>query len=250
MKRYIIMVLLSISGSLFAQKNLNKSIEANGIQTIHLDFKYPETVKISSWDKSEVQITGRVMINNGENDEAFKINFEKEGKELYISSEIEGLDDLPKRIMIRKDGENYYFPTDDYNDPKVQQFLKDNGDNHQYQMHGVIKEITLVILVPRKTELKVVAKYGLVELKDITAPIEVDAKYGGVDLSISPTSPRNVTARTKFGEIYSDLDFKVNKELSEGGEYFKWTTVAAQLNGGGTTCLLTSKFGNVYIRKQ
>lgn len=243
-------MLISISGSLFAQKNLNKSIDANDTRTIHMDFKYPETIKISSWDKPEVQITGHVMINNGENDEAFTINYEKESTDLYISSEIKGLDELPKRIMIRKDGENYYFPTDDYNDPKVQQFLKENGDNHQYQMHGVIKEITLDILVPRNTELKVVAKYGLVELKDITAPVEVDAKYGGIDLSISPTLSRNVTARTKFGEIYSDLDFKVDKELSEGGEYFKWTTVAAQLNGGGTKCLLTSKFGNVYIRKQ
>jgi len=243
--------LLLIGVSVLAQTPVNKSLSTAGASEIRMNFKYPELIKISTWDKNEVSVTGRASINNGLNDDAFKLGLEKDGSVINITSNIENLDKLPQKIMIKKDGMKYFFDTDNINDPKIKAFHEEHGDgNYQYQMHGVIKEIKLEIKVPKSIKLNIQSKYGLVEATNVTAAVTIDAKYGGIDISLPNASSRSLTARTKYGELYSDLDLEVDRSQSASGQYYKWTTVVAKLNGGGTDCLLESKYGNVYIRKQ
>ena len=247
MKLSLILGLVLITFYGFGQQQIAVSKSASGIDKITMDFKYPELITLSAWDKNEVSISGKAKINNGENDEAFKLNVEDVDGQLKISSLIENIESLPKRIVIRRGGIDYFFPTDNIDDPEVRQFLA-NGD-HQYQTYGVIKEITLDIKVPRNIAIELNAKYGLVEVIDLDNPLVVDAKYGGADVSFSPNSPRNIKAKTKFGEMFSDLDMTINTDKSDHGQYFKWTTISAQLAGGGTSCILESKYGNLYLRK-
>ena len=231
-----------------AQQKINQTHSTAGINEIKMVFKYPELIKITTWERQEISITGEAMINRGEHNDAFKLEVLKDDGILSISSIIENLSDLPNRIMISRDGEKYYFPTDDFQDPKVQEFLKNADKKYDYQMHGVIKEIQLEIKVPNSIVLDIVAKYGLVELKNIMAPVTVEAKYGGIDMTLPASANKKLTARTKYGEIFSDLELNVDSELSESGTYHKWTNIVALLNQGGPKCYLESKYGNVYIR--
>lgn len=249
MKTSFTLVMCLLSVFCFGQKQINTSKSTSGIQKIVMDFKYPEHITVSNWDKDEIVITGKAKINNGENDEAFKLSLSSAGGIITVKSIIEDIENLPKRIVIRRDDVDYYFPTDKSHDPKIQEFLAEGNGDHQYQMHGVIKEITLDIKVPKNVALQINAKYGLVEVKNISNEMEVDAKYGGVDVSLPTSAPRNIVAKTKYGEMFSDLDMQINPKESTHSQYYSWTTISAQLSGGGPKCSLESKYGNIYIRK-
>ncbi|GAA0893903.1 hypothetical protein GCM10009122_35830 [Fulvivirga kasyanovii] len=249
MKNLIISALLVLPGILYSQTQVNQTFDASAVRSISLNFKYPELVQVRSWDKNQLVIKGTVIINNGENDNAFKLTSVLEGDKLVINSEIENLDGLPKKITVRKNGETYVFNTDNWNDPELKQFFREHGNDHEYVSQGVHKEIKLEVFMPASMALQVNAKYGIVEILDYEAPLEVNAKYGGVDIKIPQSSRRDIQARTKYGEIFTDLEVDFDRTGSDILDYDKWTVVSKKLNGGGTKCYLESKYGNVYMRK-
>jgi hypothetical protein len=114
--------------------------------------------------------------------------------------------------------------------------------------NGVIKEIQLEIFVPKGMQTRIEAKYGLVEIKDFNAPLVVDAKYGGVDATISSANTGELFARTQYGEIYSNLDMKLAADWDGSIQKNKWTEVGAKI-GTGPKYSLESKYGKVYLRK-
>lgn len=249
MKKLLLSTLLMLPGWLYSQADLNQSFEASAVTSISLNFKYPELIQVKTWDKKQLLIKGTIMINNGENNDAFKLRSSVENGKLIINSEIEDLDNLPKKITVRKDGETYVFNTDNWNDPELKKFFKEKGSDNEYVSHGVQKEIKLEVFVPSNMELEINAKYGIVEIADYEAPLEVNAKYGGVDVKIPQSSKRDIQAKTKYGEIFTDLDVDFDRTGSTILDYDKWTIVSKKLNGGGVKCLLESKYGNVYMRK-
>ncbi|MDZ7649610.1 MAG: hypothetical protein U5K54_21975 [Cytophagales bacterium] len=50
---------------LAAQSPVNKTYAVTAGENISLRFDYPELIKISTWDKNEISITGTVSINSG-----------------------------------------------------------------------------------------------------------------------------------------------------------------------------------------
>lgn len=250
MKIISTLLLMTVTCFVSAQTNWEQNHEVQGISKVAMDFEYPELINVKSYDGSEVKIQASISINQGENDDAFEVVARKEGNKLLIFSKINNLESLPKRIVIQQNGKKYFFKTSDYNDPKIKNFIAENGNNHEYMMHGVIKEIKLTLFIPKNLEVEVNSKFGMVEVSDITKPLTVISKHGGIDITLDSGEKRNITAKTKFGEIYSDLDLIVDKAKSESGNSFDWITVVASVNNGGPNCNLESKFGNVYIRKK
>ena len=247
---HLTIFLISLGHLLYAQGQINEQFDASSAEKIILRFKYPELIKITSWDKNEVLIKGIVDINNGENNDAFKLKGSVDNGVLSIYSEIEGHDELPRKITIRKDGTVYTFNTDDWNAPEVRKFMEEHGRQHEYISQGVHKEIRLEVFVPRNKSVEVEAKYGMVEIAGVDAPLKVMAKYGGIDIGIPAGSKRDLEARTKYGEIYTDLDAKFDQTGDGVLDYNKWTVISTQLNGGGIKYDLESKYGNVYMRKK
>ncbi|ELR69091.1 hypothetical protein C900_05480 [Fulvivirga imtechensis AK7] len=247
---HLTIFLILIGHLLHAQGQVNEQFDASSIEKITLSFKYPELIKITSWDKNEVFIKGTADINNGENNEAFKLKGAVKNGVLSIYSEIEGHDELPRRITIRKDGTVYTFNTDNWNAPEVRKFMEEHGRQHEYISQGVHKEIKLEVFVPRNKPVEVEAKYGMVEIAGVDAPLKVVTKYGGIDISIPVASKRDLEARTKYGQIYTDLEARFDRTGDAILDYNKWTVITTQLNGGGIKYDLESKYGNVYMRKR
>lgn len=246
--RLLLIVVVGLVSLTANSQNYQKTFSTSGIETVQIEFDYPELIEVKFWDKEEVSISGTVNINLGKNNDRFAITNLREGKILKLTSQINDLDDLPRTITIKKGDEKVYFTTDDFNDPKVKAFMAENGD-HQYFQKGVMKEIRLVLTVPSRVNLEIDAKYGVVEMKDAAeAKVKVNAKYGAVDVSLRTSSNRVLQLRTKYGEIYSDLDLKVEASDETWG-INKWTTVKGQLNNGGPLLDLESKYGNVFVRK-
>ncbi|MBX2968140.1 MAG: hypothetical protein KF803_02115 [Cyclobacteriaceae bacterium] len=248
MKTKLILGLIVLSGTMFAQTKIEKAVPVQSGQKLVLNFDYPELIKIKTWDKKEVLIKGTVSINKGENDEAFELVTQTNGNTVTVSSVIKDMENLPKRIVIKKGDTEYLFKAKDYKDPEVKKFMDEHGGNYTYMSSGVIKEIQLEIFVPVGVETSVSAKYGMVEVLGFNAPLSVDAKYGGVDATINARATGELIARTHFGEILTNLDLAFDSEKDRDSNYNKWTQVSVK-PGTGPRYMLESKYGKVYLRK-
>lgn len=248
MKAKLILGLIVLSGTVFAQTKIEKVVPVQSGQKLVLDFDYPELIKIQTWDRKEVLIKGTVSINKGENDEAFELVTQTNGSTVTVSSIIKDMENLPKRIVIKKGDTEYVFRAKDYKDPEVKKFMDEHGGNYTYMSSGIIKEIQLEIFVPVGMETSVQAKYGLVEVLGFNAPLTVDAKYGGVDATINARATGELIARTHFGEILTNLDLAFDSEKDRDSNFNKWTQVSVK-PGTGPRYMLESKYGKVYLRK-
>ena len=125
--------------------------------------------------------------------------------------------------------------------------MDENGHDYTYMSNGIIHEITLEVFVPAGVSCRINAKYGLLEITDFNAPLVANAPYGGIDATIASNQTGILTARTKFGEILTNLDSKFKSSDVEGG-HDHWTEINTDF-GHGSSYELESKFGKVYLRK-
>jgi hypothetical protein len=120
-------------------------------------------------------------------------------------------------------------------------------------------------------EIQVSTVHSGVKLENITGPTKIKTVHGDIDAPLSPNmkSPitlvsihghvdaalplatkANIRLGTKYGELFLDPDFKLERE--KAGEFVKYSSdeFTAKLNGGGLDLTFTSTHGNVYIRKK
>lgn len=235
-----ILLLSLVTGALAAQTPVTKSFATTTGQKIVFRFDFPELIKVSTWEKNEILITGKVSINGGENDDAFEITEAASGNTMTVEGRIKNLKQLPHRFTINNGQEKITFKTlDDF-----EKYKQEHGRTYKYTSNGVDIDITLEIRVPRNMETKIEATYGMVEVKDFTGPLTVDAIYGGVDVTLQTKTTGELIAETGFGQIYSNLDLKFN-----GGEFEDFHTQISVKPGSGPRYSFESKYGNVYLRK-
>lgn len=247
MKIVMIIGCIVIGLTTFAQTKLEKSIPAKAGQKLVMSFEDAELIKVQTWDKKEVFIKGTVSINNGDCDSAFVLEVRQQSDEIQVASRIKDKDNLPHIVTIRKEDMEYVFKVKDRNAPEVQKFLQEHGNIYNYISEGIKKEITLEVFIPTGMETQITSKFAMIEVRDFRAPIAITAQHGGVDASIAPQSIGELTARTQFGEILTNLDIRFDNNNTK--DYDHWTVVSAK-PGTGPRYTFESKFGKVYLRKQ
>jgi hypothetical protein len=238
--RPLLVALILGSAAAWGQTPVNKTVPVSSGQTVRLYFDYPELVRVTTWDKPEVAITGTVRINGGENDDAFVLASAVTGSTISIKSEIRDFKNLPRRISIERNGEKIVFK----DRAAFRAYCAEHGDDYRWQNDGVDLDIELTVRVPRGVATTVESVYGLVEVQNFAGPLQVDAPYGGVDATVAENGLGELVAETNFGQIYSNL----NAFLKGSAEGDFHTQVAAKL-GAGPRQVFESKYGNVYLRK-
>jgi hypothetical protein len=242
MRTRFAIALCLIAASASAQTIISKTIPLQKGQKIKMKFDYPELVKVSTWDKNEISFEGRVSINGGENDDAFKLDVSTSGSEVSLRNEITNMDAIPHRVTVTRDGEKMIFR----NRAEWQKYKDEHGGQHSMMNEGVEMDIQLEIKVPKNVETYVESVYGLVEVKDFSGPITVEATYGGVDASLAETSLGELIAETNYGHIYSNLNVKFNNQNTREENFH---TLVSVKPGNGPRYSFESKYGNVYLRK-
>lgn len=230
-----------------AQITVEKSLTVGSGQAIEMDFTYAKTVRIYGGTNDEIHAKAHVRINNGANNDAYELELVKEGSTVRLTSGIRDYRELPQKITIRYDGVDYFFDTDDWQDSKIQEFLTEKGkENVSWNSKGVQTEIEVEVTIPLNSSIFVKAKFGMVEITNFAGEMIVDAKHGGIDLSVPGSTNNRFEFHTSFGEIYTDLPFAISPKESKG---FKMD-IDASLNGGeGSLIQLTSAHGNIYLRQ-
>src|SRR6478752_6641361 len=242
MKAKLIVPFVFLTLTSLAQTAVNKSIPVSAGQKINMHFDYPELVRVSTWDKNEISIQGSVSINGGENDDAFVLESSTSGNVISIESRINGLKSLPQRITVNQGGQKIVFRTKaDY-----KKYCDENGKNFNSMSTGVDMDIVLEIKVPQNIDTRVESVYGMVEVKQFTGPLVVEATYGGVDAALLEKSTGELIAETNFGQIYTNLDIKFASDNVREKDFHTYVSAKP---GNGPRYSFESKYGNVYLRK-
>src|SRR6185369_11254128 len=76
---------------LSAQTQVNKTIPVSPGQKIKMTFDYPKLITVTTWEKNEIQITGTVSINNGENDDSFILESSMKDNVVTVDSYIKDM---------------------------------------------------------------------------------------------------------------------------------------------------------------
>lgn len=232
--------LLSISlFSSTAQTTINKTYPIKAGQKIDLAFDYPNKIKVSTWEKNEIAITGKVSINDGENDGAFILEEQNIDGNIQIKNKIIGLADIPKRYILYENDVKKVFRSKEAYDE-----YREKTDLKCYYSTQTDMDIQLEIKVPINTETTLNAIYGIVELIDFNGPMNLNAKYGGIDASIKSAALGKLTATTGYGQIFSNLNLQPTSLTDKN--FF--TSITAE-PGKGPTYKLESTYGNLYLRK-
>ena len=226
----------------YAQTQLNKSIPVQPGQNIVIQFDYPELIRVSTWDKNEISIQGEVSINGGENDDAFVLENSTTGNTIKIQSEIREIKKLPQRITMYRDGQKIMFR----DKAELKKYQDEHGGGYNNMSWGPDIDIQLEIRIPRNMETHIKAVYGMVEVKDFTGPLTVEATYGGVDVALTEKSVGELSAETNYGQIYSNLDTKFGGQQVKNEDFYMFVTAKP---GSGPRYMFESKYGNVYLRK-
>ena len=120
------------------------------------------------------------------------------------------------------------------------------------------------------SELEVKTLHSDVKLDDIKGPLTVSTVHGDLDLafsSIDPKTPSSIVSihgdinmsipaaakltlslKSDHGDIYTDLDIKVEKK--GGLESLRSKQIDGTLNGGGTTMTVSTGHSDIFLRKK
>lgn len=249
MKLQPFIIFLFSTISLHAQTTIEKSFPVQGAGELLIEIDYPN-VNIQTWDKNEVLVKGTVSINNGEHNANFELLNSNAAGVLKINSFIKDKDNIPRHVVIKKGEEEFVFKAKDFNDPEVQKFLEEHGREYSYMSNSLLIDVDLQVFVPKNMKTTIDSKYGVVEFKQFDAPLKIVAKYGKVDATISSTVG-GITARSRYGEILSNLDIKFDEapyQYGKRGKNNSWTEITAH-PGKGQAYFIEAKYGTVYLRK-
>ncbi|MFL9485048.1 hypothetical protein ACI6Q2_19850 [Chitinophagaceae bacterium LWZ2-11] len=239
MKILFIWLCCALTLSATAQTTVTRNYPIKAGDKLDLKFDYPKIVHISTWDKNEVSVVAHVSINNGENDTAFVLEDKTVDGVLTIKNRIKDMDKLPRTYTIVQDGKKTIFHSkEDY------KAFSSNGGVKRYSSEGVDMEITIEVKVPANTTTNIKSTYGIVELVNFNAPINIDAPYGGIDATVVLANTGKLQATTNYGEIYTNLELKIT-DKTEKDFYTSFTAEP----GKGPAYILKSTYGKIYLRK-
>jgi hypothetical protein len=243
MRMQAFLLLFLVATGSFAQTRLDKSVPIKQGQNARFTFDYPEMVRVSTWDKNEIGIRGTVSINDGENDDAFVLDIITEGGTVEVKGRIKDMDNLPHRITVVNDGVKTTFKSES----EWKKFRNENGKS-SYDMvsRGVDVDISLELFVPLQVSTQVTSVYGMVEVRQFSGPLKVQATYGGVDATITEGATGELIAETNYGNIYSDLSLKFDSSRTREEDFH---TLVAVKPGRGPSYRFESTYGNVYLRR-
>jgi hypothetical protein len=238
----LILAALVFPATNFAQTRVDKTVPVQSGQKIVMHFDYPELIKVTTWDRNEISVQGTVSINNGESDDHFELETSSEGNTVFVNSRIRDMKNIPQRITVIRDGQKIMFR----DKAELRKYQDEHGKGYTTMSWGADFDIELEIKVPRNIDTRVESVYGMVEVKNFSGPLRVEATYGGVDAALTEKATGEIVAETNYGEIFTNLEAKFG---GDGHQNKDFHTYVSAKPGSGPRYSFESKYGNVYLRK-
>lgn len=233
MKKLTLLLFLGLCHSLtYAQKIIEKRMPFSANQSVDLNLKFADNIKVQYWDKAEVYIKIAVEINGGRLNDALTIDAKSNTGEIRIKT------DFDEEVIKKGKAED----------------CPDNKDEHRssWSRNGnpyyVCSTINYEVYLPKKAEVSLETINGNIWISSINNAIKAKTISGFVEVNWPKGKGGNLGMKTITGEVYSDLDiaFKNKKQKNPIVGYLLEGTVY----GGGPEVHLESISNNVYVRNK
>ena len=230
---YLLLIFLSVgsvslSYSQNTDKIVTKSFPVKNDQTVKLDLKFGDLIKVTGWDKDKIQFKAVININNGRLSDALILDFDRTNEAFKISSDY-------NEQLIRK---GRY---DDCPEEYSTYSWNKNGD------HIVIcSDIKYRIYIPKNADLQIESISADIVLTELRGAIDVKTISGFIDWTRLPKTGAVLSIDTITGQAYTSFDeFEIKDKESTS-----WSlSLKGVLNGGGPSVKLETISGNIYLRK-
>lgn len=250
------MIGLGILCQVTAQANYSATLDTDGIDKIYCKLDYA-SIDILSSDGNTIEIEGYITQNGLPNDKILQVDFSKKGStyELIFKTDFEESkkSSTDEKIITFFGGKHTKTITDEMH------------VNQAYQ-------IKLAMKVPRRLMVAADLTYGSISIDSymngldlhsnygevkaqlnqiVTSPdVKIICNYGTADVSIPNNTSAQLSMKTDYGSIYSDLDIeprKVDGLTSIDNSYGQ--SVYTTLGSGNGSIHIEANYGTIYSRK-
>ena len=254
MNRIIVqLIALLISCSISAQE-IQETFETSNLQSLKLHSDYPNLNIQYGKSTNGIEIEGQALFNDEAVPESVSFLWDNEKGVLHIKSDTDQFEDWKYK------NKKWDKPKNDYKEK-----WKNGNYKYAYWDYDVKLNITLPTTV---SSLHIESTYGSLTIADLPEESNVTNTYGSIKASaqgnlkhcsltasfssITLDIPQKLSTslklRSDYGEIYSDVDFDLNKEKSTNQMYK--TIIVGELNKPGDNTLnLRADYGNIYLKK-
>lgn len=210
---FSIICLIAVT-SVTGQTRVTEKAGVSGQELLVLDFPFADDITIKTWDKQEVLVEVDVTINNGEDDEVFRLITASTSDKVSIELD---------QDMWKKAGRS--------------------GENCSWS-----SELVYTVYMPVSMTLEASTISGNFILTPTEKKAFLKTISGDIDITVAQKKGVDFKAKTISGEIYSDLDISY-PEGKEGLRQIVGMNVSGRINEGGTAMELETISGNIYLRK-
>lgn len=199
-----------------AQTVTISEIEVDNQSRLSLEIPFADEIKFKTWQENSVQVESHIMINNGRDDDLFRINFRKSSRSIHVKMDKKGWEEIfndcwgdcwssvikitvnyPEGMSIDAETINADYVLDYYNRP------------------GTLKTIS-----------------------------------GDIDMSVPDSHGIDFRAKTISGEVYSDIDEIDYPEGRDGLNQMVGINIMGQIYGGGPEMKMETISGDIFLRKR
>ncbi|WP_333661852.1 hypothetical protein [Chishuiella changwenlii] len=226
--------------SVFGQTKIHQTFPIDTQQEVSLNFDFPQLIKLSTWDKNEIEITGTSNINDGKNDASFQITKQSSSQQITIEGKLHDYKNIPQKIIAHNGKEKKVFNSKE----ELKEYEKTNNVKFSNTSLNSQVEIVLEIKIPRQLKAKIEATYGTIEIKNLANTITAISTYGSVDATIDEKKTGEIKLETFYGTIFTDLKLPMQTTKKED-----FHTIITAFTGKNPRQEFSSKFGNIYLRK-
>jgi hypothetical protein len=205
--------------SVNAQKIVEKNFSFSGKNMVLLNLEIADSIRIITWDKTEVYFKASVDINNNKNNDDYKINFDESGTDVRVRSNFDF-----------KNGRNCC------------------GDSDNCQCNcNCHSKIFFDLFLPKNADFSVETIDGNITISGVTAQVRAHSISGFIDFTATPDIQADLKMNTISGTMYSNFDFSSEKNLRHIGG----NSINTILNGGGERSIdLETISGDIFFRKK
>ncbi|MBA4853862.1 hypothetical protein [Emticicia sp. BO119] len=233
MKKLITLLLtLALCHSLsFAQKIVEKHLPFSAGQSVDLNLRFANDIKVQYWDKPEVYVKIAVEINGGRLNDALMVDSKNNSNQISLKT------DYDKELIKKGRPEDC---------PDTKDGRSSWGSNNE--RYYVCSTINYEVYLPKKAEVSLETINGNIWISSINSDLTAKTISGFVEVNWPKGKGGNIGMKTITGEVYSDLDikFKNKRERNPIVGYLLEGTVY----GGGPEVRLESISNNVYVRNK
>lgn len=216
----------------YAQKIIEKHLPFSAGQSVDLNLRFADDIKVQYWDKAEVYVKIAVEINGGRLNDALTVDTKNNSNEISLKTDYDK--DLIKKGRYEdcpetKDGHRSSW----------------GSDNERYY---VCSTINYEVYLPKKAEVSLETINGNIWISSINNTLTAKTISGFVEVNWPKGKGGNIGMKTITGEVYSDLDiaFTNKREKHPIVGYL----LEGKVYGGGPEVRFESISNNVYVRNK